>query len=327
MSILNVYINKTPVNYEVKQIGEILRKENAKVILGDFNINPDIDESFEKINNLSSIIKMTQVNRESTRHNRTLDLIFQNKMKELDFFPFVYRNQYSDHDAIGFRYCKDGQISDEYEEIEIRNQKKPFLRKKTNDEMESENDFTSRKNKNSKTKKKHGADATFHEENESDRIIMECPRDTVRLSNLRKLIIGEWIDSQTINCYLYLIEKKYEKVYTMDTFFNIQLETRNFNHIDKQFSKTNLFDYELWIIPVNCTRRHWFLVTVDTKQINEKIIKINIYDSLGELKIWKNVFEERKLKMFIHYKYQQKYQLAQSPLDISTYDLYENVTR
>ena len=39
-------------------------------------------------------------------------------------------------------------------------------------------------------------------ENESDRIIMPCPVDVVRLSNITKLLMGEWVDSQTIDCYV-----------------------------------------------------------------------------------------------------------------------------
>lgn len=326
MPILNVYINRTPANHEIGRIGEILRKENAKVILGDFNINPDQNEGFEKINNFEINNKMTQVNTESTRHNRTLDLIFRIiDMKELDFMPFAFKNLYSDHAAIGFRYCKDGEISGEYEEMEIRNQKKAFLRKKTLDEMEPESDFTERKKNSTKSGKK--PQELHPERNESDPIIMECPRDVVRLTNLRKLILGEWVDSPTINCYLYLIQQKFEKVFTMETFFNIQLKTRNIYEIDRQFTKTKtkLLDYDLWIIPVNCTRTHWFLVTVDLKEIINKKIIIRIYDSLGELKLWESVFESRKMEMFIHSKYLGKYQLIQSPLEISTYDLSNSI--
>ena len=87
MPILNVYINRTPANHEIGRIGEILRKENAKVILGDFNINPDQNEGFIKINNFEINTKMTQVNTESTRQNRTLDLIF----RPIETFDLFFR--------------------------------------------------------------------------------------------------------------------------------------------------------------------------------------------------------------------------------------------
>ena len=70
---------------------------------------------------------MEQINRKSTRGNATLDLIFRKKMKELDFMQFNFRNMYSDHSTIGFRYCKNGTISEEYREFEIRKQTKPCI--------------------------------------------------------------------------------------------------------------------------------------------------------------------------------------------------------
>ena len=72
---------------------------------------------------------MQQVNKNSTRNKSTLDLIFRKDMKELDFMPFVYPNIYSDHSAVGFRYCEDGVISKEYRHCQIRKQDREFLRK------------------------------------------------------------------------------------------------------------------------------------------------------------------------------------------------------
>ena len=121
ISILFVYVNKTPGICETKEIGEILKKENATVILGDLNINTDEDDGKRKVSDLCSILEMQQVNKQSTRNKSTLDLIFRKDMNELDFMPFVYPNMYSDHCAVGFRYCKDGIISADYKESQITN--------------------------------------------------------------------------------------------------------------------------------------------------------------------------------------------------------------
>ena len=48
ISVLFVYVNKTPGNSETREIGETLKKENATVILGDFNINIDEEEGKKK---------------------------------------------------------------------------------------------------------------------------------------------------------------------------------------------------------------------------------------------------------------------------------------
>jgi hypothetical protein len=41
-------------------------------------------------------------------------------MNELDFMPLIFKNFYSDPSTVGFRYCKDGIISAEYKEDQIR---------------------------------------------------------------------------------------------------------------------------------------------------------------------------------------------------------------
>ena len=68
--------------------------------------------------------------------------------------------------------------------------------------MESEKKFTTKSQERETKKKKNVNDSSSQNcENESDRIIMSCPVDVVRLSNITKLLMGEWADSQTINCY------------------------------------------------------------------------------------------------------------------------------
>ena len=62
------------------------------------------------------------------------------------------------------------------------------------------------------TKRKKNAPGTSCEGNEADMIVMECPRDVARISNMRKLLIGEWVDSNVINCYLYLISRDFSHV-------------------------------------------------------------------------------------------------------------------
>ena len=308
ISVLFVYVNKTPGILETQEIGEILKKENATAILGDFNINTDKEDGHRKINDLSNILQMQQVNKESTRNNATLDLIFRKDMKQLDFMPFVFENMYSDHSTVGFRYCKDGVISNEYKEYQINKQDKEFLKKTTIDGMseqkidgmtEQEIDGMAEQEKASSktersTKRKKNAPGTSCEGNEADMIVMECPRDVARISNMRKLLIGEWVDSNVINCYLYLISRDFSHVLTMDSWFNEQLKSRSFQRIDRQFKNINLFQYGLWIIPVNCNNSHWFLLTIDTTCMGENKIEMKIYDSLGESQTWKKVLEEEK---------------------------------
>ena len=331
ISVLFVYINKTPGNSETHEIGETLRKENATVILGDFNINLDEDGGKQKVKDLCRTLEMQQVNKESTRNKSTLDLVFRKDMKELDFMPFVFQNMYSDHSAVGFRYCEDGVISKEYEEFQIRKQDREFLKKTTIDEMaEQDGDRMAKQEKTTpKVKrnppKKVNPPNSSYAEGESDVEIMSCPIDVVRLSNLRKLLAGEWVDSNVINCYFYLISEEFPQVFTTSTWFNEQLKSTAFQTIDREFKSKKLFEYQLWMVPINCKNRHWFLLIIDTSCLIENKVEMKIYDSLGESQTWKKVLEERNIKMYIHWKFQQTYQVEKSGLEIRIYDMHHQI--
>ena len=349
ISIIFVYINKTPSMLETEEIANKLKSEEATFILGDFNINTNNEDGHKKINVLSNQTEMQQINKESTRNTTTLDLIFKKKGNELDFMPFVFEIFYSDHSTIGFRYCKDGTISDEYKDHQIKIQNKQFLKKKTMDEMSKEsqtaNDNTlkakmetrkqdkestktrqqdkeSTKTKNSRKQKKHPANTLFRE-NEADTIVMDCRLDTARLSNIRKLLIGEWVDCHVINCYLFLIRKKYANVLTVDSWFNDDFKTKEYEMIDRRcFKNDNIFNHHLWLIPINCNNRHWFLLTVDITRLDEKKVQFKIYDSLGVLESWKKALEETKIKDFITWKFKKTFNMKEAALEFRTIDLY-----
>jgi Ulp1 family protease len=338
MSTIFVYVNKTPSMLETEEIANKLKNEDATFILGDFNIDPQNEDGHRKICLLSNTLDMQQINRESTRNNTTLDLIFRKQMNELDFMPCIFENFYSDHSTVGFRYCKDGVISKEYKEYEIRIQDKQFLKKTTIDQMTNESETAEDKTiktekgttkeeknpkntKNSRKQKKHPTD-TLSEENEADTVVMDCRLDTARLSNIRKLLFGEWVDCHVINCYLFLISKQFANVYTMDSWFNGDLKTKEYEMIDRRFKDDNLFNHNLWLIPINCNNRHWFLLTVDITCVSENKIEFKIYDSLGDLESWKKTLEETKIKEFIIWKFKKTYNIEEAPLEFRTIDLY-----
>lgn len=212
---------------------------------------------------------MDQVNKERTTKQSTLDLIFTKKnMRELDFMSFVFQNLYSDHSCIGFRYCEDGVISKEYRDCQIRKQDREFLKETTIDGMSQQEsdgiphqEDTTAKTKRS-PKQKINVPNSSDGASESDVEIMSCPIDVVRLSNLRKLLVREWVDSNVINCYFYLISEEFSHVFTTSTWFNEQLKSTDFQRIDRELKNKKLSEYLLWMVPVNCKNRHWFLLSI-----------------------------------------------------------------
>ena len=357
-SIVFVYINKTPTMLETEEIADKLKNEDVTFILGDFNINPTNEDGHKKINVISNQTEMQQINKESTRNTATLDLIFKKKGNELDFMPFVFENLYSDHSTIGFRYCKDGTISEKYNEHKIEIQDRLFLKKKTMDQMSKESQFStdntlkpkmetrkqdkestktkqhvnkstkksqqdkeSTKIKSSTKQKKHPTNTLFRED-EADNIVMDCQLDRVRLSHIRKLLKNEWVDSQVINCYMFLIRKKYTSVLTLDSWFNDEFKKKKYEMIDRRFKNDNVFNHHLWLIPINCNNTHWFLLTVDVTRLNEHKVDFNIYDSLGIHESWKKALEETKIRDFITWKYKKTFNMDEATLEFTTIDLY-----
>ena len=333
LSVIFVYINKTPTLTEVKVVGKLLKKENANFILGDFNIDRNNEDGGKKINELAKILNMRQVNKESTRNAAVLDLIFIEKEgKETDLMEFVFENLYSDHSTIGFRYCRNGIIDESFKEMKITEQDKDFLKKATMDEEKeiakddiqnvkpriiNEDEEIKKLGMRKKHDKKQRPKArNLNIRNEEDNpIVFKCRVDEVRSSSLRKLLTNEWIDSSVINSYLYMIAAEFSHVLAIDTQFNESLRNKTFRLIDRQFPReTNIFDYSVWIIPVNCENLHWFLITIDLNLIHEKKIHITIFDSMGKDQTWKKILEEEKIKGFIQWKYNKTYQTKDAVL-------------
>ena len=344
ISIIFVYINKTPSLSEIKEIGNVLKEENANFILGDFNIDRNKEDGIQKINELSKKLKMRQVNNESTRNAAILDLIFvQNKGKETDVMEFTFENLYSDHSTIGFRYCRNGILDESFKEMKITEQDTKFLKKTTIDEGKEiaaneisnynpgriiEDEQIAKYGNNEKNKQfrkqKHIALNLNIQNEEYNPIIFKCRVDEVRSSSIRKLLSDEWIDSAVINCYLYMIASEFPQVLSIDSQFNDSLRNRTFQLIDRQFrGETNIFDYSVWIIPINCNNLHWFLIAVDCNLITEKKIHISIFDSMGGEKMWNKVLEEEKIKGFIQWKYNKTFLTNESVLSFTIVDCYD----
>ena len=103
------------------------------------------------------------------------------------------------------------------------------------------------------------------------------------------------------------------------------MKSTDFQRIDREFKNKKLFEYPLWMVPVNCKNRHWFLLSIDTSCLIENKVEMRIYDSLGGSQTWKKVLEERNIKMYIHWKFQQTFQVEESELKIEIYDMYHQI--
>ena len=90
ITIIFLYINKTPNMLEIEEIADILKMENASVVMGDFNIDPNKEDGAKKINLFSKITKMIQVNQEVTRKSTLSVQTVQNQKSKPKVIKHVH---------------------------------------------------------------------------------------------------------------------------------------------------------------------------------------------------------------------------------------------
>ena len=295
-SVLFNYVNRTPEKQDMPKISDLFAEKDVTFIVGDFNLNPEKKEEREKINIIEKKTNMTLELEEKTRKNTTLDLLFKKVTEKEEFFTFCFRNMYSDHATVGFRYCNGGIVSGEYSALQIRKQDKAYLRRTTLDVLEGIQLETG------KVKIETGKVEREADDGEDD-IVVRNRAAIVRESNLRKLSNDDWLDDELINCYLYQLKEKYGTFYQFSTFFHSELQTKALSIVKKKYENINLFDIPLWLIPVNYRNLHWFLLAVDTKKIESKELTIRVYDSLGGQRVQSKGIAEKQLKAFITWKF------------------------
>ena len=312
-SVLFNYVNRTPEKHEVEKIARLLAEKDVTFIIGDFNLNPEKKEERERIKIIEKKTDMTFELEDKTRKNTTLDLVFPKKSGKSDSITFSYRNMYSDHATVGFRYCNGGILSEEYIDLQIKKQDKPYLRRATLDAMGTNSVKTE--------------NVEREEDAAQDEIIVRNVAAIVKESNLRKLSNDDWLDDELINCYLYQLQNKYDTFFRFSTFFHSDLQTKGLPNMKKRYQAIQLFNYSLWLIPVNYQDLHWFLLAVDTEDIKDKKLTIRVYDSLGDKKVQSKGIAEKQMESFINWKFRQIPRESKSKLKITLVNMADQIPK
>ena len=94
---------------------------HTNFMIADYNLNVNSEEDNEKIRMLTRNSKLsTEIHGE--KQNMPSPLVMSEPNKKDTFLSFCFRNIYSDHPTVGFRYCDGGVLSDEYVSLQIRKQ-------------------------------------------------------------------------------------------------------------------------------------------------------------------------------------------------------------
>ena len=74
----------------------------------------------------------------------------------------------------------------------------------------------------------------------------------------------------------------------------------------RKFENADIFEYELWLIPVNIENCHWYLMSVLLKDIKENKVQVKVYDSLPTKNVHALKHEKDSLTAFIKAAYEVK---------------------
>lgn len=109
----------------------------------------------------------------------------------------------------------------------------------------------------------------------ADLVYFENQNSNITGKQMHNLKDGEWLDDEIINFTMKAIQERNEtkglrKIFCILTFFLPKLLQRGYDLSTRLLGKTNVFEYDLLIIPLNQRKKHWSLFAVDNikKQIS-----------------------------------------------------------
>ena len=333
VSVIFSHFNGTIATHDIVDICKHMTHTNF--MIADYNLKANCEEEKEKIRMLTRNSKLSaEINEED--QNIPSPLIMSEANKKDSFLSFCFRNIYCDNPTVGLRYCHGGVLSDEYVSLQIRKQDKDFLRKITTSELHTINSKTERQendgNKNDQNNEKIVIDdeskvSRTEYNNSNDEIVVSNPAAIVKESSLRRLPNHDWLDDEIINCYMFQLEQKFKSFIRFHSFFHSELQTKGLHKMKKQYEKKNLFEGKNLFIPVNYKNLHWFLIVVNTNNITNSEISINVYDSNGNAKVQTRGIAVKKLELFFNWKYQQFCKDKTSKVKLTLQNMAEHIPR
>ncbi len=124
-------------------------------------------------------------------------------------------------------------------------------------------------------------EAKLNEFKHDSDIVVTIGNDDVTFGDLKRLLPGNWLQTDIINAYFHLLASKSDKTFFHNTYLYQKLTQSNkndgitfANKVDKK-QKIDISKLEQIFIPVNIDNAHWVLVVV-----NIKTHGIHLYDSL-----------------------------------------------
>lgn len=100
-------------------------------------------------------------------------------------------------------------------------------------------------------------------------------------SSLRSLDNTNWLDGETIVCYLNLLAKRSERfqwprMYVFDSFFLVEL-MRKAEYVPPRRRSVDISSYRILFVPIHVSGNHWCIAKIDREELS-----IDYYDPYHE---------------------------------------------
>jgi Ulp1 family protease len=114
-----------------------------------------------------------------------------------------------------------------------------------------------------------------------------------------------WLSSDHINAYLSYLSTKFDRVFSLPSFFYTKLTTTGryeYSSVIRWTKKTAIFEKEIIFVPIILEESHWILAAIFMKDQ-----RLAILDSLGMLTIENSITIGRNLVRWLNDEYHSKY--------------------
>ena len=201
-----LYCRQTPSIKDTEKIKDIAQDSNY--ILGDLNLNPDIEDQKRKLDNLCGNTKILHLRDITTVRRNQVDHIIVDKDKRHQVYTDCYLNFVSDHKSIVLR--KSRFLGDEV--LERNMDLKPSQKQEAQPSQKEAARPPQKRDNKQLDRKKIDEDETV-----IDGTNVEHIQDSLDLSSLNGLA---WINDTVVDNFGRLLMKKYTDIFFFSSFFN-----------------------------------------------------------------------------------------------------------
>ena len=233
---------------------------NCCLVLGDLNLNPQIEIDNNKLIRLCKQDKYLALSEITTNQFRQLDHVIALKTLEKKLYATSYYNFVSDHKTIGVRlsvhdtnpFCQHF-----LENLSFSFQNYSFSRKRPHEKIDKK---ALEKKMRKCTIKSESEDEELIEVNEkplsSDRKSDETSSNIDSLKNFEDTC---WLNDININDYSILLERHFKgKIFVFSSYFYGSLLEKGYDHVKRWMKNVDIFDMRFVFYPM-FENSHWFL--------------------------------------------------------------------